>query len=530
MAAPPAAEAMPELLIEKPAQLPPESFPETNPVERRPLGRRPIAFSLMLIGAAAILITVAFAVTRSAAAKQAVHSLAVLPLLNLSKDADQAYFADGMTDQLITSLVQSTSLRITSRTSAMRYAGSREPLPKIAQALNVDAVVEGSVARSGNNIRIQVQLVDARTDRHLWAQTYEGKASNTWTLQEEITRDVAEHVAAQLRPASEVDPSYNRPVSVAAHENYLRGVYEWNKRTRDSLRKAADYFQRATDADPKYALAYVGLAETYSVMSYYGGPPPAECFPKAEAAAKKALALAGKLGEAHAVLGDILFSYHWDWGAAEAEFREALRLNPNYAPAHHWYSELLTILGRRAEAIAEIQKARELDPLSLAINDTLASTLYMARRYDEAAVEERQTLELDPSYSSAHNGLGWIYAKQGKYGPALIEFQRAAQLSAQAPQDLAALAWGYAVAGKSQQARDLAQQLETRSRRQYVSPEALARIYAALGENDLAMKRLQQAYKAHIDTLNNLNVEPCYDSLRSDSRFQELVHRMNLAD
>lgn len=533
-AAPRVAETKPDPLLEDLPQqvlpeLPPKSVPQTLAVEDRRTSGGRTALSLLLIGAAAILMTGVF-IMRRIPVEHRVPSLAVLPLNNLSKDVDQAYFVDGMTDQLITALVQSTSLRVTSRTSVMRYAGSRDPLPKIARALGVDAVVEGSVVRNGENIRIQIQLVDARSDRHLWAQTYEGKESNTWTLQEEITRDVAAHVAAQLRPPSDVGPSYNRPVSVAAHENYLRGIYEWNKRTSDSLQKAADYFQRATDEEPNYALAYVGLADTYSVMSYYGGPPPAECFPKAETAAKKALALDSKLGEAHAVLGDILFSYFWNWGASEAEFRQALRLNPSYAPAHHWYSELLSILGRHTEAVSEIQQARQLDPLSLAINQTLAQTLYVARRYEEGAVRAQQTIELDADYAPAHNALGWIYDKQGKYGPALAEFERAARLSAQAPEDVAALAWGYARAGKQKQARDLAHQLETRSRRQYVSPEALARVYAALGENDLAIARLQQSFWARVDTLNNLNVEPCYDSLRADPRFQDLVHRMNLAN
>lgn len=459
--------------------------------------------------------------------RSSIRSIAVLPLLNLSKDADQQYFADGVTDQLITSLVQSTSLRVISRTSVMQYENIRKPLPEIASALKVDAVVEGSIERRQGQVRIEAQLLDAKSDRHLWAQSYEGSESGIWALQDQITRDIAEQIAAKLRPANETDHSHNRPVSSAAYEDYLRGEYWWNKRSPESLKKAAGYFQMAIDAEPQYALAYVGLADTYNVMSFYGGPAPSESFPKAEAAARKALSLDNRLGEAHAALGDNLFSYHWDWAGAEHEFQSAIHLNSGYAPAHHWYSELLSVLGRHDEAIAEIERARQLDPLSLAINQTVAGAFYMARRYDEAALQMQRAIELEPGYASAHNMLGWIYTQKGMHNQAIAEFRRAVNLSNNSPGDVAALGWGYAEAGQRREARQIAAALETRSHQRYVSPDALARLYTAINEKNLAFERLEAAYRMRVDTLNNINVEPCYDSLRSDPRFQALVRRMN---
>ena len=456
-----------------------------------------------------------------------IQSVAVLPMEDLAHDPQQEYFVDGMTDQLITNLAQSTSLRVISRTSVMQYKGSREPLRAIAQALNVDAVIEGSVERHGGRVRIHAQLLDARADRHLWAQTYEHNEGDIWALEDEITREIAEQVAAKLRPENEMDRSHSRPVNAVAYENYLRGNYYWAKRTSASLKKATEHFQLALDAEPRYALAYVGLANVYNVISYYGGPLPSESFPKAEEAARKALALDDRLGEAHAALADTLFSYHWDWAGAEREFRTAIRLEPGYATAHHWYGELLTILGRHQEAIAQIEQARQLDPLSLVINESLGEALRAARRYDDAALQLRKTIDLDPGFAGAHGELGWTYIEKGMPNEAISEFQRAVDLSGDAPRDVAALGWGLAKTGKLLEARRVAAGLEARSHERYVSPEALARVYVALGEKDLAIQHLQEAYWMRVDTLNNIKVERCYDSLRSDARFQAIVARMN---
>ncbi len=423
-----------------------------------------------------------------------IESVAVLPMENLARDPEQEYFVDGMTDQLITNLVQSTPLRVISRTSVMQYKGVHKPLRDIARALNVDAVVEGSVVRHGGKVKIQAQLLDARNDRYLWAETYERDQSDLWAMQDEISSDIANRVAVNLRPGNKQNRRHDRPVSAAAYEDYLRGRYFWAKRTPIGLAKAAEYFQMAIDAEPQYALAYVGLADTYNVISFYdGGPSPSESFPKAEAAARKALSIDDTLGEAHAALADNLFSYHWDWSGGEREFRRAIQLNSGYAPAHHWYSELLSVLGRNNEAIAEIKQARQLDPLSLAINETFGGALYLARRYDDAALQIKKTIDFDPSYAPAHNMLGWIYTKKGMYSAAITEFERAVDLSDHSPADVAALGWGYAEAGKQREARRIGAMLEANSLTRYVSPEALGRLYAAAGEKKLAMERLERS-------------------------------------
>lgn len=455
-----------------------------------------------------------------------IRSIAVLPMTDLANDPSQEYFVDGMTDQLITDLAQTTSLRVISRTSVMQFKNVRKPLPEIARMLNVDAVVEGSVMRVGSQLNIQAQLLDARRDRHLWAQTYTGSGDRALALGNEVTRDIAHHVAATLRPEASRALRSAEAVDPAAYEDYLRGRFYLAKRRPDALKKAADAFRSSIHLSPGYAAAYVGLADTYNVISFYGGPPPSECFPKAEAAARKALALEPGLGEAHAALGETLFSYYWDWSGAEREFREAIRLAPEYASAHHWYSQFLSMLRRDSEAIAEIRKARELDPLSLTINATFAGALYLARRYPEAERQVNKTLELDSSYAPAHIVLAWvdIYAHKGKHAPA--ELKRAIEISGNSSHTQAVLACAYAANGNLSDARRIAAELETRFRHEYVSPEVLARLYVILGEYDAALLKLEQAYKMHVDTLNNIYAEPVYDRLRSNPRFQSLLRTM----
>lgn len=455
-----------------------------------------------------------------------IQSIAVLPMTNLANDPAEEYFVDGMTDQLITNLARATHLRVISRTSIMQFKNTKKPLPVIAHMLHVDAVIEGSVIRYRDELEIQAQLLDARRDRHLWAQTYTGKADQVLALQDEVTRDIAEHVASTLHATvSGLTPS--RQVDSAAYEDYLRGRYYLAQRTPAALKKAAEYFEKAVTRDPNDALAYVGLADTYNVITFYGGPPPSETFPKAEAAAKRALALNDNLGEAHAALGDTLFSYHWDWNGAEREFRRAISLSPGDAAAHHWYSELLSMLGRHDEAIGEINTAKQLDPLSLVINTTVAGTLYLARRYDEARQQIKETLDLNPLYGPAHTTLGWIDLYQNKGSAAVNDFRRAMELSGDSPSLLAGLGCAYAIEGNKRKAREIAAKLEGLSNSEYVSPETLARLYIFTGEDTLALDRLEEAYIMHVNTLNNIYVEPCYDKLRNNPRFQTLLRRMH---
>src|SRR5712692_4029412 len=325
-----------------------------------------------------------------------VRSLAVLPLENLSSDS-QDYFADGMTDELITDLAQISALRVISRTSVMPYKGVRKPLPQIASELNVDAVVEGTVLRSGKQVRITAQLIQAPADKHLWAQSYEGDVRDTLALQKTVARAIAEQIRINLTPHEQAVLEDVKVVNPEAYEAYLKGRYFWNKRTADGLKKAIDYFDQAIEKDPNYAQAYAGLADSYALLGdwEYGVLAPKEAYPRAKAAATKAIELDSTLGEAHISLAFCLDGYDWDWESAGNEFRRGIELNPGYATGHHWYAWHLTALGRDDEAIAEIKKAESLDPLSLIISADLAEELLIAHRYDDAIKQSRQAMDLD---------------------------------------------------------------------------------------------------------------------------------------
>ncbi len=334
-----------------------------------------------------------------------IRSLAVLPLENLSGEAAQNYFADGMTDELINDLAQISALRVISRTSVMAYKGARKPLPQIARELNVDAVVEGSVLRSGNQVRITAQLIEASTDKHLWSQSYEGELRDTLGLQKRVASAIADQIRINLTPQEQAALKNVKVVDPVAYESYLKGRYFWNKRTADGLKAALAYFKQAVEEDPKYAQAYSGLADTYALLGdwQYAVMTPKEAFPEAKAAAIEALELDGTLGEAHNSLAFVLDAFDWNLDAAGKEFQRAIELNPGYATAHHWYAWHLSLSGRFDEAIAEMRKAENLDPLSLIINSDLAEILVIAHSYDESIGQSRKTIEMDPDFALAHN-------------------------------------------------------------------------------------------------------------------------------
>ncbi len=360
-----------------------------------------------------------------------IRSLAVLPLENLSGDASQDYFSDGMTDELITELGQISELRVISRTSAMTYKGAHKSLPQIARDLNVDAVVEGTVLRSGNQVRITAQLILAAADKHLWAQSYEGDLRDTFALQKQVARSIAEQIRIELTPHEQAALKNVKRVNPDAYEAYLKGRYFWNKRTADGLKKAIDYFNQAIEKDPSYAPAYAGLADSYALLGdwEYGVLAPKEAYPKAKAAATKAIELDSTLGEAHISLAFCLDGYDWDWESAGREFRRGIELNPGYATGHHWYAWHLTALGRNGEAVAEIKKAESLDPLSLIISADLAEELLIAHRYDEAITQSRKTMDLDPRFAVAHYELGQAFVQKHMYNEAIAELQKAIELS-----------------------------------------------------------------------------------------------------
>src|SRR5580658_343630 len=337
----------------------------------------------------------------------AIHSLAVLPLESLSNDASQDYFADGMTDELISDLGQISALRVISRTSVMAYKHARKPLPQIARELNVDAIVEGTVLRSGEQVRITAQLIEASTDKHLWSQSYQGELKDTLALQNQVARAIAEQIRINLNPQEQAALKSAKVVNPEAYESYLKGRYFWNKRTPDSLKVALAYFNQAIDEDPTYAQAYSGLADTYALLGdwQYGVMTPKEALPKAKAAAIKALELDSTLSEAHNSLAFCFDAFDWDFAAAGKEFQRAIELNPGYATAHHWYAWHLSLLGRYDEAIEEMRKAKSLDPLSLIINADLAELLVLAHSYDESMQQSRKTIEMDPNFALAHSQL-----------------------------------------------------------------------------------------------------------------------------
>src|SRR6266436_8323819 len=459
-------------------------------------------------------------------------SLVVLPFENLSADKDQAYFADGMTDELIAHLAKIRSLRVISRTSSMEYKGTHKTLSQIARDLNVDALVEGTVLRSGDRVRITAELVQVATDRHLWAETYESQLGDILALQSHVASAIVNEIRVKLSPEDQVRLATVRPVSTQSYENYLKGRYYWNKRSEEGLIKAIDYFQLAIKQDPNYALAYAGLADCYSIIgsAIVGTVPTADVAPKARAAALRSLELDNTLAEAHTSLATVRFNYDWDWNAAASEFRRALELNPSYATAYQRNSLYLMSMGRTSESLAEMNRAHDLDPLSISTNFSLGWRLYMAREYDQAIEQLRNTIDMDPDFILPHLVLGQAYEQKKAYDQAITELRRAADISQNSPPVLAALARAYAVSGRTTEARNLLDQLMQQSRKQYVSPFYVAIVYAGLGENDKAMDWLEKAYGDHSNAIVFLKVDPELDTLRSRPRFHELQRRLRLPE
>jgi TolB-like protein/DNA-binding winged helix-turn-helix (wHTH) protein/Flp pilus assembly protein TadD len=461
-------------------------------------------------------------------ATRGIRSLAVLPLDNLSADASQNYFADGMTDELITDLAQISALRVISRTSVMVYKGAHKSLPQIARELNVDAVVEGTVLRSGDQVRITAQLIDASTDKHLWSQSYEGDLRDTLALQNSVARAIADQIRINLTPQEQAALKSVKVVNPEAYQSYLKGRYFWNKRTADSLKVALAYFNQAIEEDPKYPRAYSGLADTYALLGdwQYAVMPPTEAFPKAKTAVLKALELDSTLGEAHNSLAFILDGFDWDFDSAGKEFQRAIELTPGYATAHHWYAWHLSLLGRYDEAIVEMRKAENLDPLSLIINADLAELLVMAHSYDESIRQSRKTIEMDPNFALAHNQLAQAYLQKHMYDEAVAELRKAVQLSGGSPTCIANLARAYVASGKRSEALKLLGELKKRSNPGHSNASEIAMIYAALGDTNQAMNWLEKSYEERFNP--GVLLRPGFDPLRSDSRFQNLVHRVGL--
>jgi len=459
------------------------------------------------------------------AAAPRIESLAVLPLENLMGDPQQEYFVDGMTEELIADLSQVSALRVISRTSVMQYKGTKKSMPEIARELKVDGVIEGSVLRSGDQVRITAQLIQAATDTHLWAKSYERDLRDVLALQSEVAGAIANEIKIKLTPQEQVRLASASAVNPEAYRLYLQGRYQFSKRTLPAFEKSIQLFQQVLEKDPDYALAYAGLAESYGILPFYGGALPKDAFPKAKAAAVKALELDSSLAEAHAALGFVLLYWDWDWSATERELKHAIELKPSYVVGHHWYAEYLSAMGRHDQAIAEIKRAQELDPLSPLMLVVGGEVCFYAHRYDEVIEQCRKALELDSSYALAHSWLASAYAEKAMYEEATTEFEKAARLFGRDP--WGGLALVYARTGKRDEALKILGRMREQSNRGESSPVRTACLYLAVGEKQRALDWLEKAYEERDPYMAFLNVRPELDPLRSDPRFQDLVRRMN---
>ncbi|HSE41584.1 MAG TPA: protein kinase [Acidobacteriota bacterium] len=458
-----------------------------------------------------------------------IKSIAVLPLENLPRDPKEEYFADGMTEALITDLAKIGSLKVISRTSVMQYKGTKKPIRQIAQELNVDALVEGSVLRAENQVRITAQLIDARTDEHIWAESYEREISNILKLQREVASAVASQIKIQLTPEEKHRLGETSTVHPAAYEAYLKGQFYRAKGTEEGYNTAIDYFKKAIELDPKYAPSYTGLAIMYGVLGNFGFRPPNEVYPKSREVAEKALEIDRGLAETHAVLGYIKANYDWDWEGAETEYKRAIDLNPNSALGYDWYAYFLQVQNRFDESFIMRKKAVELDPISLVINTNMGSSLRIMGRLDEAVTHLRKTIQLDPNFYRAHVWLGQTYDVQGNQRAAIDELEKARVLSKESPYVLSSLGYAYARAGRKEDAFEMLRDLTDLSSQRYVSPYDTALVYAGLGYKDEAFSWLEEAYKERATWLIVLNVDQQWDPLRDDDRFSNLLRRMNFS-
>ena len=456
-----------------------------------------------------------------------IQSLAVLPLENLTGDPKQDYFADGMCDALITELSQIKKLRVISRTSVMQYKDKHESPAQIAQELGVDALVEGSVLRSNDRVRISAELVQPQTGQNLWAHSYERTATDILALQSDVARDIVTQIQIQLTQPEQERLAKTRTVVPAAYDAYLQGNYYVAKRTGEALTQAVGDYRQAIQLDPTYAPSYAGLAGALTLAADYKDVPSSQVLPEAEATAVKALQLDDSLAAAHAVLGQIRAG-RLEWPGVLDEFKRAIELNPGDANGHHWYALALADAGRSDEAIAEMKLAQELDPRSLIINANLSWVLYLAGRYDEAIAQAKKAVAMDPSFAVAHGYLGQAYLAKRDYNQALPELQQALTLSGNETSFKAELGNAYAVAGKTAQARTILNELLEMSAQQYVSPYSIALVYAGLDEKDQAFQWLEKAYDERSVRLINLAVHPRLAGLRSDPRFAALVQKIGL--
>jgi serine/threonine-protein kinase len=454
-------------------------------------------------------------------------SIAVLPFDNLSRDPDNAYFSEGIQDEILTRLAKIAELKVISRTSTQRFKSSPNDLKQIAQQLGVANILEGSVQKAGDQVRVNVQLIEAATDAHLWAESYDRKLTDIFAVESEIARTVAEMLQAKLTGSAAHVLAARPTENPEAYQLYLKGRYFWNRRNEESMKEAIRYFQQAIALDPSYALAYAGLADGYALMPVYGRNPPKEDIHRSLAAARHAVALDDSLAEAHTALANALVD-DLQFAAADREFARAIALNPSYATAHQWFGESLQTQGRFQESFAEIKKAHDLDPLSLIINCVLGSSLSLVGHRDEAVLQLHRTLEMDPNFSVAQFILGQVLEDDGKLQDAAVAYEKAKD-ALPSPMRLAMLACLDVRLKKTAEARAILADLTSRAQRGYVGSYSLALIEAALGNKEAALRLLEQACDERSIQLGgntgSLKIDKRLDSLRGDPRFQKLLAR-----
>ena len=445
-----------------------------------------------------------------------VRSLAVLPLENLSNNSED-YFADGMTDELITDLAQISALRVISRTSVMPYKGVRKPLPQIARELTVDAVVEGTVLRSGNHVRITAQLIRAPVDKHLWAESYEGEVGDTFALQKKVARAIADQIRIQVTPQERAALEYVPVVSPEAYENYLKGRYFWKKRTADAVKKAIDHFNRAIEIAPNYSLPYTGLADIYLLSDQSQ---------RARKEVQKALELDDQSAEAHNSQANLLYTFDRDWEGADREFKRALQLDHNYAPAHHWYSMYLALKGRKQEALVEAEKAYEVDPLSPVVGANLAKILHEAGEDDKAIEQAKKTLDLEPDSAVTHAVLAIIYEDQQKYPQAITESKTALQLGGAPGEMRGLIGYAYAASGNRTEAENMIADLKRLLPGHTHAALDLAVVFSGLRDKESTLHWLEKAREMKVSDLIVIGQDSHFTEMRSDRRFQKLVQQV----
>ena len=454
-----------------------------------------------------------------------IGSIAVLPFENRSGSPDADYLSDGLADSLIYRLTQLPDLKVSPTNSVMRYKGAPTDVAQIANDLNVDAVMSGRLVQRGDDLNISVQLTDARSQKLIWAEQYDRKMSDLLATQREIAATIADKLQLKLAGDQTKGITKKYTTSNEAYRSYLEGRFYWNKRTAENLDKAIAQFQQAADADPSFALAYVGLADCYLVLEQYAGRPSSGTLPKARAAALRALEIDDSLAEAHASLGMVNYQL-WQPAEAEKEYKRAIELNPTYATAHHWYSLLLTGAGRSDEAMAEIERAQQADTLSPIVAINVGGQLLQRGDFDAATVQYHKALDLNPNFPRAISDLGLIDAKRGHEQEAIAQLQKAAELTGRANEELAFLGYGYAILGKRSEALAVLKELEARHARRESPAMYPAAIYGALGEKDEAFAWLEKDFRTHTGLLPNSATLPIYDTLRDDPRYTDLFRRM----